>query len=153
MRRQLIPLALIYANRKKPIQGRTRLQKMIFLLQKELDEEGEYPLDDRYQFVPYDYGPFSRPLYEDLDELYERGFINELSETVDYGDTEGQVKYQYSLQPSGVSFLEDRMSDDDFQKILQKAEQIKKEFNNMALSQLLEIVYSEYPEYTENSVL
>lgn len=126
---------------------------MIFLLQKELDEEGEYPLDDRYQFVPYDYGPFSRPLYEDLDELYERGFINELSETVDYGDTEGQVKYQYSLQPSGVSFLEDRMSDDDFQKILQKAEQIKKEFNNMALSQLLEIVYSEYPEYTENSVL
>lgn len=126
---------------------------MIFLMQRQLEEESDPPLDNSYQFVPYDYGPFSRPLYEDLDELKARGFINELQETVDYGDTEGQVKYQYSLQPDGIAFIKDQLSNEDFQKLLEKAEDIKAQYNNMPLSHLLDIVYSEYPEYAENSVL
>lgn len=126
---------------------------MIFLMQKQFEAEDDVPIDDSYQFVPYDYGPFSRPLYEDLDELKARGFINELSETVDYGDTEGQVKYQYTLQPAGVAHIEERLSDEDIQKLLDKAEEIKAQYNDMPLSHLLDLVYSEHPEYAENSVL
>lgn len=156
LRRQLLPLAFMYAHRKEPIQGRTRLQKMIFLLQKEFEEdEGGLPISDKYSFTPYDYGPFSQPLYADLDELRGEndageGFIDERSETFD----KGKVKYQYVLTPTGKSFVEEELADDEtFQKILTKAEGIKEEFNHLPLQQVIDRVYSEYPEYAENSIL
>lgn len=156
LRRQLLPLALMYANHKEPIEGRTRLQKMIFLLQKTFEEEeGGLPISDKYNFTPYNYGPFSQPLYTDLDELCgqkesEEGMINERSETFD----QGKVKYQYVLTPTGISFIEDELADDTtFQKILDKAGEIKREFNQLPLREVIDRVYSEYPEYAENTVL
>ena len=156
LRRQLLPLALMYAQNEEQIEGRTRLQKMIFLLQKKFEEEdGGLPISDKYSFTPYDYGPFSQPLYADLDELRREDsdaekFVVERSDTFD----QGKVKYQYELTPTGISFVEDELADDaKFQEILRKAEEIKEEFNHLSLSQVIERVYSEYPEYAENSVL
>lgn len=156
LRRQLLPLALMYAHNKEPIEGRTRLQKMIFLLQKKFEEdEGGLPISDKYSFTPYDYGPFSQPLYADLDELrgeeeVGEGLVNERSDTFD----RGKVKYQYVLTPTGISFIEDELSDDEtFQEILNVAEEVKEEFNHLSLSQVIERVYSRYPDYAENSVL
>jgi hypothetical protein len=37
--------------------------------------------------------------------------------------------------------------------IVEEAEEIKKKFNGMQLPELIDEVYSEYPEYAENSVL
>lgn len=156
LRRQLLPLALMYAHHKEPIEGRTRLQKMIFLLQKKFEEEeGELPISDKYRFTPYDYGPFSQPLYADLDELRGKddvgeGLINERSATFD----QGKIKYQYVLTRTGISFIEDELADDPtFREILDVAEEIKEEFNHLSLQEVIERVYSEYPEYAENSVL
>lgn len=146
----------MYAHNEEPIEGRTRLQKMIFLLQKKFEEEdGGLPISDKYSFTPYDYGPFSQPLYADLDEL--RGedsdsekFVVERSDTFD----RGKIKYQYELTCTGTAFIEDELADDvKFQEILQKSEEIKGEFNHLSLNQVIERVYSEYPEYAENSVL
>lgn len=156
LRRQLLPLALMYAHHEEPIEGRTRLQKMIFLLQKKFEEDdGGLPISDKYSFTAYDYGPFSQPLYADLDEL--RGedsdgdrLVVERSDTFD----RGKVKYQYELTPAGTAFIEDELADDEtFQEILRNAEEIKDEFNHLSLSQVIERVYTEYPEYAENSVL
>jgi len=64
----------MYAGDGEPIEGRTRLQKLVFLMQKRLEEAGEDPLQsDDYEFIPYDYGPFSKELYDDLDETIARG--------------------------------------------------------------------------------
>lgn len=156
LRRQLLPLALMYAHDRDPIEGRTRLQKMIFLLQKKFEEEdGGLPISDKYSFTPYDYGPFSQPLYTDLDELREADLdgnqlVVERSDTFD----RGKVKYQYELTPAGTAFIEDELADDaKFQQILRKAEEIKEEYNNLSLNEVIDRVYSEYPEYAENSVL
>jgi len=156
LRRQLLPLALMYAHHEEPIEGRTRLQKMIFLLQKKFEEDdGGLPISDRYNFTAYDYGPFSQPLYADLDELRAEGsdknkLVVERSDTFD----RGKVKYRYELTPAGTAFIEDELADDaKFQEILRRAEEIKEEFNHLSLSQVIERVYSEYPEYAENSVL
>jgi uncharacterized protein YwgA len=156
LRRQLLPLALMYAQHEEPIEGRTRLQKMIFLLQQKFEEEdGSLPISDKYSFTPYDYGPFSQPLYADLDELRgedadDEKLVVERSDTFD----RGKVKYRYELTPAGTAFIQDELADDEtFQEILHKAEEIKEEFNHLSLSQVIERVYSEYPEYAENSVL
>jgi uncharacterized protein YwgA len=156
LRRQRLPLALMYAHPEDPIEGRTRLQKMIFLLQKKFEEDdGGLSISHKYSFTAYDYGPFSQQLYADLDEL--RGedsdgerLVVERSDTFD----RGKVKYQYELTPAGTAFIENELADDDmFQEILRKAEEIKEEFNQLSLSQVIERVYTEYPEYAENSVL
>lgn len=49
-------LFLLEASDNHAIEGRTRLQKLVFLMQEEWDEHanGPYPFE-RYEFVPYDY--------------------------------------------------------------------------------------------------
>jgi uncharacterized protein YwgA len=46
-----------------PIRGRTRFQKLVFLLQE------KYHIDFGYNFIPYYYGPYSRKLQMEIDWL------------------------------------------------------------------------------------
>jgi uncharacterized protein YwgA len=145
--RQLIPLALMYANDEQPIEGRTRLQKMVFLIQKEFEESGD-SIPGKYQYIPYDYGPFAKKLYDDIDELVEKQVIEEDPETIE----DGKVKYFYALGPRGEEFL-DNWSESERDEVQEVAERIKKEYNQMSLPTLIEKVYSNYPDFAENSVL
>lgn len=143
--RQLLPLALLYANNTQEIQGRTRLQKLVFLIQKEFNDSA---LPGKYNYIPYDYGPFAKKLYEDLDYLENRGFLKESKETIE----NGKVKYNYTLTPEGREHLEQR-PDQKVDRVLQLAEMVKTEFNHLSLPELLDYVYTKYPDYAENSVL
>jgi uncharacterized protein YwgA len=149
MHRKLLPLALMYAGDGEPIEGRTRLQKLVFLMQKRLEEAGEDPLQsDDYEFVPYDYGPFSKELYDDLDETIARGMVEGREE--DLG--EDKVKYDYEIQDQGKQWVGDQLSKEEAQRILGLAEEIKDEYGDVNLSDLIDEVYSRYPKYAENSI-
>jgi uncharacterized protein YwgA len=90
-------LLLLYAPGKtgeyaEKIEGRTRLQKMVFLFEKEV-----YPKfkqnkliteEDLPRFIPYDYGPFSKQVYDDLEFLIGLGFVETeaTSEQVEQGE-------------------------------------------------------------------
>lgn len=143
--RQLLPLALLYANNEQEIQGRTRLQKLVFLIQKEFKDNR---LPGKYNYIPYDYGPFAKKLYEDLDYLKDRGFIKESKKTIE----DDKVKYNYTLTPEGRAHLE-QQPDQKIDRVLQLAETIKSDFNDLSLPELLDYVYTKYPDYAENSVL
>jgi uncharacterized protein YwgA len=145
--RQLLPLVLMDANDEQPIEGRTRLQKMVFLMQQEFAERDE-PLPGEYQYIPYDYGPFAKKLYDDIDDLSDRHVIDEDPETIE----DGKVKYYYRLGRRGDDFLHE-WPDSDVKRVRKVAERIKRDFNDMPLPQLLDHVYTQYPEYAENSVL
>src|ERR1700737_2224795 len=54
------------------IGGMTRLQKLLFLLEK---EEGLKPSGDGFSFVEYKAGPYSSKLYDDLEFLENLGLI------------------------------------------------------------------------------
>lgn len=142
--RQLLPLALLYANNQQEIQGRTRLQKMVFLIQEEFDESPP----SEYSYVPYDYGPFAKKLYYDLDFLEDRGFIEESKTMMD----DGKVKYRYSLTAKGQEHF-DRQKSEKRDQVLRLAESVKTDFNELSLLKLLDYVYTKYPDYAENSVL
>ena len=51
-------LALLEADGRKPIYGRTRLVKMLFLLQEAIKKES-IEFEDMYDFRPLHYGPFA----------------------------------------------------------------------------------------------
>lgn len=148
--RKMLPLALLYADEEHQIDGRTRFQKLIFLMQMEGNLNDLAPTDT-YRFEPYDYGPFSSTLYDDLDIHIERGLIDDSKEELDEEDD--IVKYKYQLEPEGQKFIQARLSEGALERIVNEAERIVGQYGDMPLPELIDLVYSKYPDYAENSVL
>lgn len=69
------------------IQGRKRLQKVVFFLQ-----EAGCALDCRYTL--HHYGPYSRDVADRCDEMLAAGLIEEAG-----GPTNGDMQYIYTLKP------------------------------------------------------
>lgn len=149
MDRKFLTMALMYANEGTPIEGRTRLQKLVFLLQKQLEnEEIELGSDIEYEFVPYDYGPFSKELYADLDQAVLAEMVAGRKEDID----DEVTKYEYRIKKKGERWFEAACDSTEKQQILQIAEDVKSEYGDMLLSDLIDEVYSRFPRYAENSI-
>src|SRR5689334_16416400 len=82
--RRDVLLLLLYSPGKsgefnEPIVGRTRLVKMLFLFKTEALEHfrrgTEINSDNFYEFFPWDFGPFSTQVYDDLVFFMLQGFI------------------------------------------------------------------------------
>ena len=145
MNKKLLPLAILELADEDTVEGITRFQKLVFLSQREeLDE-------DFYEFVPGSYGPFSKSLYDDIDKLVERGFIDEDKEP-SAGSDDGD-KQVYSLGSKGRSALmrAENMGNTPFS--MSDLEDLVDEYDDMGLWELLEYVYAEFPEMAENSNL
>lgn len=147
--KRLLPLSLLYEADNHQIQGRTRMQKLVFLTQQRLDDEGLQP----YRYIAYDYGPFSKDLLDALEEYDEKGLVERRTERT----WDGSNKYIYQLTPDGKRNFERnlRESDDaeEIERIRGTSSNVIDEFNKMSISKLLDYVYDHYPSYAENSVL
>lgn len=144
--RQQITLRLLAADGAEPVEGRTRLQKLLFLIQMRADEM-DMELFDMYDFIAYDYGPFSKNIYDDIEYLDQRGFLRETPKQLD----DGVIKYDYEITPKGKKYL--RSEVEQSSDIIGLINSVKSDFNDADLKNFIEYVYSEYPEYAENSVL
>lgn len=138
-------MALIHAENNEPVQGRTRLQKMVFLLQQRTPD-WKIP---EYQFEAYDYGPFSKSLYDDLDNLIERNLVEENREEFD----QDKILYEYNLTEKGKKAVRLITDEQEWEELILRADEIKSQFNRMELAEVLDFVYTEYPQFAENSVL
>jgi uncharacterized protein YwgA len=141
---ELLPLLLAYADEEAPIEGRTRLQKMVFRVQQEhpeLVDAGGFP------FQPYDYGPYSPELAETISDLIEAGALSETKRTLEDGE---RVKYEYELEPDGRERVEEALRGGK-RTLLQHFERVKQQYNQMALPDVLDEIYTEYPEYAVES--
>ena len=76
------------------LQGRKRLQKVVFFLQ-----EAGCPLD--CQFTLHHFGPYSRDVADRCDEMVAAGLINQAG-----GPPNGQMHYTYALKPKAREALE-----------------------------------------------
>lgn len=161
--KRVLPLALLHAAGGH-IKGKTRFQKLAFIAEQRLEKEGISPLD----FIPYNYGPFSKDLYDALDYLEKEGLV-EVKDKPTYG---GDTRYDYHLtaygrRKSDQNFPE-RNGDgkiviggeisisDEQQKLhtlYEISDAVVKEYNEMPISNLIDEVYEMHPEYAENSVL
>lgn len=183
---------------KTPIVGATRLQKLIFLVEK---EGGEAVSTEQFEFEAYKFGPFSKQLKDDMDFLINLGFleksndekINPITITDDNIDTitakdilsdksDSTKRYAvgedfeqetnllnpddykaindlyaedwednvvFKITKKGIEHLDGHnMKNDEGVKTITK---IKKKYGNLPLFNLLQYVYSKYPDYATES--
>ena len=144
---KLLPLALLALNEEGQIEGITRFQKLVFMSQEEIPELGTR----KYAFDAYDYGPFSKELYDDIDRLVKNGYIDR---SVEQTGNENE-KHIYSITEKGREYirqiLESESGSDDLE--VERLRQLKQEYNNMPILQFIRLVYNRHPGYAENTKL
>lgn len=148
---------------RKRVAGITRVEKMMFLLQKETDFSGK--VRNKFDFEAWKFGPFSKEIYEDLDLLASLDLVEaeerELPNYVEYTEEDKLVEPEedrpiiektFSLTDRGrrvAEKLRGSISDGDWSEI----ERLRKRFERVPLTRLIQYVYHKYPETTSNSVL
>ncbi len=162
-----------YDNFNEPITGRTRLIKTLFLFKEELlndfKKNLEFDEDKFYHFESWDYGPFSKDVFEDIEFFIlinfvqtknseEEGHIESFSEydhyKNEYINYENEIdiyqEEEFSLTEKGESFAADlykKLSSNQKNMI----KEFKKRISSMPLRALLRYVYKTYPELTNKS--
>lgn len=145
MPRATYVLLLLDANRQVPIEGRTRLEKLLFLVQKKLVEEmGIGFITDPYSFRPLYFGPFTEDVYDDLDTLRTFGLV-EIK-----GDDEATQKFMITAK-GHEAVLRLKESGRVPSLLIDEIESLKRSYGRMNLKDLIERVYKQYPQYTMKS--
>jgi hypothetical protein len=157
--------------------GRTRLMKMVFLFERELYRKFRFDKvirkEDMPEFDPYDYGPFSKTVYGDLDFLINLGYViaetetdkkeiddeaeafghwSGLVATDEGGNTpDSYVPQRFTLTNLGRGFakdrLRDRLSDNQYEALCS----FKAACTKATLIQILAYVYNKYQDMTARS--
>lgn len=117
-----------------------RIQKGMFLF----SMEGDSPTREQYKFEPYNWGPLSKRIYFDLEELLADGLVERVP-------VPGETYARYRRTDAGTNVAE---------AIAQKADQartslletIREKVTSLSFERLLEDVYDRYPEYATKSL-
>jgi len=143
---KFLPLALLYVDGGRQVDGITRLQKLVFLAQQEKLDEYE----NGYDFAPYKYGPYSEELTHALEIFEDRGYINKNVETT----RNGNEKYTYSLTDEGRKIVKKGLLGGGGNKrLFEAAEEVKDAHNREPIERVLRYVYNKYPSFAEQSEL
>ena len=145
----------------EPIQGTTRLQKLVFLLEHEANLKPTK--GDDFDFTAWKFGPVSKELYDDLEKLENLGLlesepVSEPSKTeldeygLSFDDLMGEEESQsrdsfeekrYRLSEKGLKWVRDRgLHTEAFEKI----KKVKEKYGALSLQDLLHYIYTKFPE-------
>ena len=173
-------LLLLDLDDRKPIVGAIRLMKMMFLFDKEISpiiSKKGAKLDVMPDFVAYDFGPFSKDIYEQIELFQNLKFIktdsvstNDSTDELDdwetlYGedifDVELKDGYRklnidyksikYAIEDRGHRYVEKMIIPELSKEVLELLLNFKKKLNSITTQQLLYYVYSRYEKYTTES--
>jgi len=134
--RQAVLLATIYYHQamvQKPAMV-TVAMKSAFLLQQEAG------LNLGYDFIPYKYGPFSKEVYEDIEELEKNLLVERVKPKKDIEMTEIRLIEEFR---DWTEKIIDSLPED----IKEIVKEYIEKYGKMELNELLDYVYSKYPEY------
>ena len=152
------------ADKCEPIEGITRLQKLVFLLNQEECPAALVQVAKEYKYKAHKMGPYASNLREDLDTLISLGLVGTerlrylISDDADdpYDNKEKDRKRVESQK----FFLTDRgenagceLYDSLSAKDRDALKEFKKFFCSLTLRQLLIYVYDKYPRFTVKSVI
>lgn len=118
-----------------------RLQKGMFL---DAQENGTRA-DEKYAFIPYNYGPMSAQIYSDLEQLVSEGLVAEKP-------VEGQSWSRYAPTEKGLKAGRKLLNREGSGAVAKDLHRIKKEVASKTFKALLEDVYERYPAYASKSV-
>lgn len=161
------------------IGGITRLQKLLYLLEKEANLS---PTGDGFEFSAYKAGPYSSKVYDDLEFLENLGFIEGevaaeataaeaaevdmldfdelMSESPDVSSPTADDGYlaadayeerRFKLTDEGTKKIEDLLQSGEYKPVVEGIRRIKSKYGHYSLSDLLYHVYTKYPDMTTES--
>ena len=175
------PTEIMKAGINTPISGRTRLMKMIFLFENEIwsnfKKDKTFEELDDFDFKGWNYGPFSKKIFNDLEFLINQEYI-----TVQSGlniPIEAELsEYEYWAEAEnveGINEFDERKYEEELfslsiDKGIEKTKnywnsitknqkeiliEFKKVLNNSSLDRILEYVYKKYNKYgyIDNSLI
>lgn len=158
----------------EPVDGRTRLMKLLYLLQADYQIEQVLNLRNSYTFQTYHYGPFSKDVYDDIVFLENVGLIKTsstgLASPVDQdegekvvadisiGETNEDVgvvfeEERFGLTETGIRFVKQELIPNVPGDVYSAIRELKGKFAGVPLTSLLRYVYSRHPEFAEKTRL
>lgn len=176
-RRDLLLLLLGLGSKSEVTEGLggvTRLQKYLYLLER---EEDVTPTGQGFEFTAYKAGPYSSRLYDDLEflenldlvsrklsaeateeeasevELAFQDLVEPRQELAEREKPEAGAfeEYKFKLTPKGVQKIESLLKSGAYQPVVDKIKRIKDKYGRYSLSDLLYYVYTNYPGMTTES--
>lgn len=118
-----------------------RIMKGLFLLAQEA-KSSTLAYEDKYEFVPFNYGPCSFEVYRDLDYLRSKCLIKQTRQSA-------ESWFRYSITEDGLRVFASL----DLNVHLNKYIRILNEFvRSLSFADLLKVVYAEYPDFAVKSV-
>ena len=158
----------------EPIRGRTRLMKLLFLLDKQQDIPKALGIRNWYDFEPYDFGPFTHEVFNDVEFLRNVGLIQGTTEgaqsvaeskeaqrvaeeaegdyPTDFGGME-LPEEEFRLSAKGEAFVERKLLAYLPQGARDDIGTLKRREGSLSLSSLLRYVYRRFPDWATNSKL
>lgn len=150
------------------LSGTTRLQKLLFLLER---EEKIKATPAGYEFEAYDAGPYSSQVYDDLQVLENLGFISSEVTAESTEEEEAEIdrisfdslivdsppaadsyeERRFYLTPKGKERIESMLSSGDYAPLVDGIRRIKSNYGHFSLRDLLYHVYTTYPDMTTES--
>jgi len=124
----------------RPVRGKTRLQKEVFLAQKAVKDRR---IKRKYSFMPYHYGPFSRQLYFDVNWLQRKGLVEERTHLADRTG----VYREFKLTPNGIREVESLIQKPEFKEVYDIVREVRRKYDEMPLEDLVEFTHREFPAY------
>jgi len=143
--RQVYTLLMLYTDNRSPIIGKLRLEKLIFLLDQTIRRKRLHIADKLYDFRPYQYGPFSEEVYDDIELLKDLGLV--------YVE-ERQGDQVFEITHKGTALVERMLKEKVIPlSLFNEVEYIKRKWNRADLRSLLEYIYKNFKEYTQKSLI
>lgn len=145
------------------VEGITRLEKLLFLLERET--EAENWLKEDADFSPDNFGPFSAKAYQEIEMLVTAGLVEDsatLSESPeDTWETEHIIGERtpepYATRNLALTDKGQRYYRALLSELPSEAEsaiaELKRRFGSIPLRRLIRYVYERYPTYTDKSLI
>jgi hypothetical protein len=152
-------------DRSGEIEGITRLEKLIFLLERETSSK-EWLTEDA-DFEPYKFGPFSQKVYQAVDTLAAAQIVVDsasfASDDIDTweererigGTPKGRDPYttrNFKLTERGWKYYR-ALSSELLPPQIKELQRFKGRFANLPLRQLIRYVYTRYEAFTTKSII
>jgi uncharacterized protein len=118
-----------------------QLQKALFLIGQRMPEAGGAGF---YKFVPHNFGPFSKQIYDDIEDLKNEGLVDEIA-------VSGQNWPEYRISVIGTERAQ-QVTKSIPPDALQYLEQLVNWVEAQSFKDLLQAVYKEYPTFAQKSV-
>ena len=136
-RKEIILLGMAGGHRFSPVQ----VQKLFFLIDKNIGARVGGPF---FSFTPYDYGPFDKAVYAELEKLKNEDLVEIVN------GAQPSMRY-YQLSKEGEIFAEEIRSKNPVD-ISSYVETLSRFVRSLSFKDLVSAVYKAYPDMKANSV-